>query len=148
MRILLVHADHFEYEVNKEAIDEPEKISPDQKKGSEEEVLVVFSTAEKTDREDVELVIEKTADVVEETGRSVHTKNILIYPYAHLSSDLADPKLALDVLRKVTNELEKRGLNVKRSPFGWYKSFKMNAKGHPLSELSRTITPSKHRKLS
>ncbi len=32
------------------------------------------------------------------------------------------------------------GLNVKRVPFGWYKAFEISCKGHPLSELSRTIT--------
>ena len=28
-----------------------------------------------------------------------------------------------------------------RSPFGWYKAFKLSCKGHPLSELSREIRP-------
>ena len=27
--------------------------------------------------------------------------------------------------------------------FGWYKSFEVSCKGHPLSELSRTILPEK-----
>ncbi len=30
---------------------------------------------------------------------------------------------------------------VKRAPFGWYKAFSLSCKGHPLSELSRTIVP-------
>ncbi|NLA38404.1 MAG: threonine--tRNA ligase, partial [Methanomicrobiales archaeon] len=30
---------------------------------------------------------------------------------------------------------------VKRAPFGWYKAFSLSCKGHPLSELSRTIAP-------
>jgi len=30
---------------------------------------------------------------------------------------------------------------VLRSPFGWYKAFTLTCKGHPLSELSRTIRP-------
>ena len=38
------------------------------------------------------------------------------------------------------------GLNVKRVPFGWYKSFEVSCKGHPLSELSRTITAEKKTK--
>ena len=30
---------------------------------------------------------------------------------------------------------------VKRAPFGWYKAFTVSCKGHPLSELSRSIRP-------
>ncbi|MBM3309827.1 MAG: threonine--tRNA ligase, partial [Candidatus Altiarchaeales archaeon] len=37
---------------------------------------------------------------------------------------------------------ELRGdFKVLKAPFGWYKSFELKCKGHPLSELSRTILP-------
>jgi len=36
--------------------------------------------------------------------------------------------------------LLEKGYEVSRAPFGWYKSFTISAKGHPLSELSRTVT--------
>jgi threonyl-tRNA synthetase len=35
--------------------------------------------------------------------------------------------------------LQEEGVKVHRVPFGWYKSFKISCKGHPLSELSREI---------
>lgn len=67
----------------------------------------------------------------------------MIYPFAHLSQNLADADLALKVLR----ELEKRVLDkasthdirVHRASFGWYKEFILHAAGHPLSELSRVF---------
>jgi threonyl-tRNA synthetase len=34
-------------------------------------------------------------------------------------------------------------MKVHRSPFGWYKGFTIKCKGHPLSELSKTITAAK-----
>jgi len=43
-------------------------------------------------------------------------------------------------LRRLSEILVSRGYKVKRSPFGYYKSFKLECKGHPLSELSKTIT--------
>ncbi|MEM4717813.1 MAG: threonine--tRNA ligase, partial [Desulfurococcaceae archaeon] len=66
---------------------------------------------------------------------------VLIYPYAHLSSNIAPPSKAIEIL----NELyEKTSTSLKipvhKAPFGWYKSFKLECYGHPLSELSRTIT--------
>jgi threonyl-tRNA synthetase len=36
-------------------------------------------------------------------------------------------------------ELKKKNYTVTRAPFGWYKAFDIKCKGHPLSELSRTI---------
>jgi threonyl-tRNA synthetase len=38
-------------------------------------------------------------------------------------------------------QLDAVGFSVKRAPFGWYKAFKLHCKGHPLSELSKTILP-------
>jgi hypothetical protein len=45
------------------------------------------------------------------------------------------------VLHQIEYELKNKNFNVKRAPFGWYKSFKISCKGHPLSELSREIIP-------
>src|SRR2546422_402767 len=46
--------------------------------------------------------------------------------------------LHCDVLEE---RLRKGGFQVLSSPFGYYKSFKVSVKGHPLSELSREIHP-------
>jgi len=67
----------------------------------------------------------------------------MVYPYAHLSSNLASPKKAQEILIEMEYELKQKNFNVKRSPFGWYKAFKISCKGHPLSELSREILPVK-----
>jgi threonyl-tRNA synthetase len=63
----------------------------------------------------------------------------MIYPYAHLSSELASPKQAREISIALGEAVEKTDLEVKRSPFGWYKAFKLSCKGHPLSELAREI---------
>src|SRR3989441_5599437 len=63
----------------------------------------------------------------------------MIYPYAHLSGNLASRDPAIRVLKTLEGHLAAKGYGVSRSPFGWYKSFTISAKGHPLSELSRTI---------
>ncbi|MDM7934636.1 MAG: threonine--tRNA ligase, partial [Methanothrix sp.] len=48
------------------------------------------------------------------------------------------PATAIRVLKGLQEALSQRFLVV-RAPFGWYKSFTLRCKGHPLSELSRSI---------
>jgi threonyl-tRNA synthetase len=140
MKMLLIHADDFEYKVREEAIKDPEKISESEKEGSMNNVLVAFCTIEKEDEGGLSQIADKAADSLEEVAGWVKTKNIMLYPYAHLSSSLGSKEVAIPLLKAMERILRDRGYNVKRSPFGWYKSFKISCKGHPLSELSRTIS--------
>ncbi|MEG3223962.1 MAG: threonine--tRNA ligase [Methanobacteriales archaeon Met13] len=142
MRILLIHSDYLKYET-KTQTRIAEKIDEDKKKGQFEDVLVVFTAVEKEDEENPQNVIEKAALEIEDVFGKVKAYKIVIYPYAHLSSSLGAPKFAKGMLRDLESKLEDNGLPVVRVPFGWYKSFQMACKGHPLSELSRTITPEK-----
>ena len=58
--------------------------------------------------------------------------------YAHLSSNLASPYLAVSLLREM--ESLAYDLEVTHSPFGWTKSYNVKVKGHPLAESSKVIT--------
>ncbi|MEM3104512.1 MAG: threonine--tRNA ligase, partial [Candidatus Bathyarchaeia archaeon] len=136
--MLLVHADSFEYKVTSKAIDMAEPLSEHMKEGMFKELLVVFTTIEKGDGN---LQILKSAvSNVKDVADKIGVKSVLIYPYAHLSSNLAEPDEALKVLKLFEESLKEEGFTVYRSPFGWYKSFKLSCKGHPLAELSRSIT--------
>ncbi|MGA1792756.1 MAG: threonine--tRNA ligase [Thermoplasmatota archaeon] len=139
MKVLLIHSDHMEYNVTKaiKNLAEETETTGDRM----EECLTVFCTVESRDREFLDDVLEQTASVIKETARSVKTQRIMIYPYAHLSSDLGKPSDAVEVLKGLEQKVAKDGFEVKRSPFGWYKAFDISCKGHPLSELSREIRP-------
>jgi len=131
MKLLLIHADYMEYEVKKKT----RLAEPFDGKGERvEEVLVAFTSVEKGDNEDV---VKKAAEAIREVAEKVNAERIMIYPYAHLSSNLADAETAVNLLKKLEAELS--DFEVHRSPFGWYKAFKISCKGHPLSELSREI---------
>lgn len=45
----------------------------------------------------------------------------------------------MKVLRGLETKLIEAGFSVKRSPFGWYKSFTLKCKGHPLAESFREV---------
>jgi len=138
VRILLIHSDYIEYEAKKK-LDFAEEIPEDKRKDRMEECLVVFTSVEKEDEGKIENIVEKTCKEIKKTAKSVNTKNIMIYPYVHLSSTPSSPKFAENTVNAIYNEL-KSDFNVKKSPFGHYKAFKLSCKGHPLSELSREIT--------
>jgi threonyl-tRNA synthetase len=140
MRLLLVHADRFEYEAREKAVKEPEPLDESHKRGSLENGLVVFSTVEKNDEQEPEQIATNAASSIEEVLGWLKTKKVMVYPYAHLSTSLASREPAISILKALEEKLASKGYEVTRSPFGWYKSFTITAKGHPLSELSRTIT--------
>ncbi|OGS56918.1 MAG: threonine--tRNA ligase [Euryarchaeota archaeon RBG_19FT_COMBO_56_21] len=142
MRVLLIHADRFEYEV-KEPTKMAEPLPEKQpKKHAFEEVLVSFTTVEESD-EDVETIADVASADLADVFSRVKAQRLVLYPYAHLSPNLASPKLAVDVLKAVEQALRDKGIDVHRSPFGWYKGFEIKCKGHPLSELSREYTAEK-----
>lgn len=142
MRILLIHSDYLKYKT-KSKTGIAEKIEDDKKEGIYENTLVVFTAVEKEDEIDMETVVENAIKEINNVFGKIGAQNVAIYPYAHLSSSLSTPDAAKKILTDMEIGLEKLGLDVKRVPFGWYKSFEISCKGHPLSELSRTITAEK-----
>jgi threonyl-tRNA synthetase len=141
MKLLLIHSDYIEYEVKDKAIKTPEEII--KKHDRFEEALTVFTAIEKVDEKSPTDAVKQAVEEIIKTADQLKVKNIMLYPYAHLSSDLAGPKKAQEILIQIEYELSQKNYNVKRSPFGWYKAFKISCKGHPLSELSREISPGK-----
>ncbi|NQS73048.1 MAG: threonine--tRNA ligase, partial [Methanoculleus sp.] len=96
MRLLLIHSDHIEYEARKKTkVAEEDAVLKD----ALDEALAVFCAVESIDEENIEDAIQQAADEIVATARQLGTTNIMIYPYAHLSSDLASPEAAVDILR-------------------------------------------------
>lgn len=139
MKILTIHADFIEFEAKKKAMKQAEE-SIKEGKQKVEECLVVFTAVEKRDEEDVDAITKRYVAEVKDIAAQVKVKNIVLYPYAHLSSNLSNPKTAEEVMRNAEKILKKEKYAVTRAPFGWYKSFDISCKGHPLSELSREFS--------
>ena len=133
MRILQLHCDNISYEATKKEIKSAEDIEP--KPVSIDEVVVCFVAVENGDDNDVGL---DAISQIKESMQKIGCKKLLLYPYAHLSSDLAAPSTALSILKLM--ESESQDLEVSRAPFGWTKSYNVKVKGHPLAESSKVIT--------
>lgn len=141
MRILTIHSDFIEVEAKTKAIDDAEIVADSKKKMRAEEVLVVFTSIEKGD-EDVDAVSNVLAKESIAVANQVKTKNILLYPFVHLTSKPSAPRVALKVLHKAEEKIKREGYLCDHAPFGWYKSYSIRTKGHPLSELSRELNAS------
>jgi threonyl-tRNA synthetase len=140
----LIHAERFSYRVREPAIERPEENI--KKEDSWRNVLVVFTTVERGDERD-ESIVERACDDIIDALKRVGAGGAVIYPYAHLSSELAPPEDAVSILSRMEKSLRDKGVNVSRAPFGWYKEFELKCYGHPLSELSRSIRPGmRHRR--
>ncbi|MDP4012820.1 MAG: threonine--tRNA ligase [Candidatus Nanoarchaeia archaeon] len=138
MKVVTIHSDSITYKPLKKALKNVEEV--DSKEVTVKECLVALISVEKKDEQDVEAVSKRLAKELTDISTQVKADKIVLYPYAHLSSDLCHPDKALEVLKK-TEELLKSDFKVYRAPFGYYKEFTLHCKGHPLSELSRAFTP-------
>ncbi len=140
MKVLMIHAEKFAFEIKSKALPNPEpreKIIPNYECRN---CLVVFVSVEKGDLEVIHDILIELCEDLEKLIENLKPRSIVLYPYAHLSSDLAAPSHAIKVLTKAEKLLKDRfeTYEVIRAPFGWYKSFEITCLGHPLSELSRS----------
>jgi len=139
MKILSLHCDYINFKPLKKALKKISDLSEKEKKGEKiGESLVVMIAVEKKDK-DVKKISEELRKNIQELSKQVGTKKVVLYPYAHLSSDLGSPDIASNVLEETEKILKKSGFEVHRAPFGYYKEFELKCKGHPLSELSKEI---------
>ncbi len=137
MQLLLIHSDFIEFEA-KRPTKMAEEINDQAKKGRLEEALCAFIAVEKFDEDDLDAVVAESAKQISDVAGQVKADRIMIYPYAHLSAQLSTPATAVKIFKGLAETLS-ADYEVMRAPFGWYKAFTISCKGHPLSELSRSI---------
>ncbi len=133
----MIHLKEIKYWAVEEAIENPPD-PPSKFEGNE--CVAGFISVEEDDTPD--LSHEAALELAQHANR-FKLNCIVVYPFAHLSPSLAEPNKAINVLKSIEDELKKMGYNVNRAPFGWYKGFSITCPGHPMCELSRTITSPK-----
>ena len=136
MRLLQLHAEFMEYEPVEEELNDAEK-NILKLKIRLENLIVVFVSVEKGDNK---ITIEKAIEEIKSYSENLKVNRLLIYPYSHLSSYLASPKYAFEIIQELETESRKIINEVNRAPFGWTKSFNIKVKGHPLAENFKVIS--------
>jgi len=136
LRILQLHSDFIEYKPIKKEVAIAEETEKKPKRL--DNLVVLFTCVEEGDNE---AVAKQAIDEVKDALQKLKAERILIYPYAHLSSNLAKPTAALKILKTMEKYAKDAGIETYRSPFGWNKQFSLSIKGHPLAEQLRVISP-------
>lgn len=128
MKSLLLHCKEFGAEFDSFA-DRPKGIEPEnltEQKWKSSKCLVVLITVEKGD--DIENISIKLAKEIKDTLNDFGEKNIILAPFAHLSSNLEnfeESKNFFDLLEKELNNF-----SVTRIHFGSHKSLLLDIFGH------------------
>ena len=136
MKILQLHVDYVEYEpILPEAkiYEEAEK----RRYRIEDALLLLTCVEEDDDQSLAQRVVDDAIEFLEK----LKIDKLVIYPYAHLSVKLASPSKAIEILKKIGEEAERRGIEIHRAPFGWNKRLIIAVKGHPLAEQLRSYGP-------
>ncbi|OLC22569.1 MAG: threonine--tRNA ligase [Thaumarchaeota archaeon 13_1_40CM_4_48_7] len=136
MRLLQLHSDFIEYEPIEKEIKDAEDIAS-KSRVRIEDLVVAFVAVENGDDESV---ARAAVEEIKKYLDMVKSSRLLIYPYAHLSSDLAPPSVAVGIIISVESFAKGSINQVYRAPFGWTKSFNIKVKGHPLAENAKEIT--------
>jgi threonyl-tRNA synthetase len=105
-----------------------------------EEALIVLSSIERGDERAPETVAARASTEIVKLAGQLKVSTVVLHPFAHLFAELGPPETAIDVLRRTQQKLIEAGLHAIRTPFGWFNSLQIDAKGHPLSRVARIVT--------
>jgi threonyl-tRNA synthetase len=136
MRILQLHSNFITYKPIEKEIPQAEEAEKSEVRL--EEVVVLFTAVEEGDN--VQTAQKAINDIRAFLGKQKVSK-ILVYPFAHLSSNLSKPSDAFSVIKEMEDYAKQKGIETHRAPFGWNKQFTISIKGHPLAEQARAYTP-------
>ncbi|MEM0385285.1 MAG: threonine--tRNA ligase [Nitrososphaeria archaeon] len=135
MKILQLHTDYIGFKLIKKEIEAAEDC--ELKEFKYDNIVVLFTSVEEGDDESVVL---KAVEDVKNSLTLLGVNKVLIYPFAHLSSNLANPFEAYKVLKFMEECAKVSGIETYRAPFGWNKQFTLSIKGHPLAEQFKSIS--------
>ena len=133
MRILQLDCDSISYELVKPEASLYEDSA--EKKTTIDDTLALLVSVEKGDDNSI---ADKALEDVAKQMAQLKRKKLVVYPFAHLSSDLAEPKSAMALINYMAERAASKNLEVRKAPFGWNKKLSIAIKGHPMAEQARS----------
>ncbi len=139
MRLLLLHVDHFRNTITEKGRSTIVE-NPSSKTTDVDEALLILASVEKQDESHLANTAEKAVEEIAKLANQLKVKTIVIHPFAHLFAEMSSPETALETLKLTEEGLIQRRFNVIRTPFGWFNTLELKAKGHPLSRVARILS--------
>jgi len=133
MRILQLDVDKIEYALVKPESDVHEEAKT--KREAVENAIALFVCVEKGDTESE---AKEAIDDAVAFAKKQNVPRLVLYPFAHLSSNLASPNEAMKIFAKMRELALSAGIEIHAAPFGWNKQLSLSVKGYPLAEQSRS----------
>jgi threonyl-tRNA synthetase len=136
--MLILHVDYFKSTLTKKG---RSKLIEDPiiKTTEVEDALIILTSVEKHDEPNPPDVAKKAIKEVAELGYRLKVKTLVLHPFTHLFGQLSTPEVAITVLELMKEGLGQCGFEVTRTPFGWFNTLELKAKGHPLSRIARRV---------
>ena len=142
MKILQFDVDRINYELIKPEASVYEESN--EKSASVDDALVMLISVENGDDN---AIADRALDDVKKTMAQLKRNRLVIYPFAHLSNDLATPKEAMQLIGYM-HDCASKIFETKKAPFGWNKKLSLSIKGHPLAEQSKSYRTGEETKKS
>lgn len=134
MKVLLLDVESISWELIKPEASVYE--DSDEKSVKVDDALAMMISVEV---DDDEAVANKAIADVEALMAQFKRKNLVVYPFAHLSGELSGPKHAMQIFNYVYETFSSNSnLSVKKAPFGWNKKWSVTLKGHPMAEQGKS----------
>lgn len=139
MRFLILHVNSFCCTITKKGRSKiyEEYENPVTQVG---DALVVLSSIEQGDERAPERVATRASAEIAKLAAQLKVATVVLHPFAHLFAELGPPATAIEVLSLTQQKLREAGLQTIRTPFGWFNTLQIDAKGHPLSRVARIVT--------
>ena len=138
MRVLIWHCDHFKSEVTEKGRS-PLREDLTERSIETDNCLLVYAACEESDEADPPAVVDLATAEITKLARQLKVGSVVVHSFAHLFVKLAAAQTAFDMLKSLEARLRSEGFDAFRTPFGWFNTLEIKAKGHPISRVAREI---------
>ncbi|QZT37950.1 threonyl-tRNA synthetase editing domain-containing protein [Halosquirtibacter xylanolyticus] len=138
MKVLVFYVKSFQYTPQQKSLD----IAPDSNMKTQiiEDAILAFIHLEPSDQEmSLKSRDKKLANHLKWCCRKNDTKNVVIHSFAHLAEAKADWEYTRDMLNLCEERLKSVGYETHQTPFGYFLDLKIDAPGHSLARLWKTL---------
>jgi len=137
----MLHVDHFSSTITEKGRSKiVEDYDPNSKTTQVDEALLILVSVEKQDETNPGNVSKRAVEEITKLARQLKVNTVVLHPFAHFFGELSKPEVAVNILKITEEGLIKSGFKVIRTPFGWFNTLELKAKGHPLSRVARMIS--------
>jgi hypothetical protein len=138
MKLLVFLAEAFEYRASERSSPlADEKAEPPHARV--ENAIVAFIQCEPRDEVRGEAVRKQAVKYFRWLSRKRGETRLILHSFAHLAEERSSPGFAHELLAAVGDQLEKHGLEIHHTPFGWSLKWTMSVEGHGYAKTFKSL---------